>query len=90
MMAVGNINASELGTLGMPYLVKSTLGTGLGDAFLICSAIAITVCCLAVQTAAIRLLFSMARDGRLPFGAALAKVSPGPAPRSRRPSSPAC
>ncbi|WP_327065418.1 amino acid permease [Kitasatospora sp. NBC_01250] len=85
MMAVGNINASELGTLGMPYLVKSTLGTGLGDAFLICSAIAITVCCLAVQTAAIRLLFSMARDGRLPFGAALAKVSP----RSSTPVAPA-
>ncbi|MFI6444557.1 APC family permease [Kitasatospora sp. NPDC050543] len=76
MMAVGNIDAEELGTLGMPYLIKSTLGTGLGDAFLVCSAIAITVCCLAVQTAAIRLLFSMARDGRLPFGAAMAKVSP--------------
>ncbi|MDH6133333.1 urea carboxylase system permease [Kitasatospora sp. MAA4] len=76
MMAVGNIKAQELGTLGMPYLIKSTLGTGLGDVFLVCSAIAITVCCLAVQTAAIRLLFSMARDGRLPFGASIARVSP--------------
>lgn len=76
MMAVGNIKAQELGTLGMPYLIKSTLGTGLGDVFLVCSAIAITVCCLAVQTAAIRLLFSMARDGRLPFGSSIAKVSP--------------
>ncbi|MGW2248760.1 APC family permease [Kitasatospora sp. NPDC001660] len=85
MMAVGDINARELGTLGMPYLVKSTLGTGLGDAFLICSAIAITVCCLAVQTAAVRLLFAMARDGRLPFGHAIAKVSP----RSRTPIVPA-
>jgi urea carboxylase system permease len=85
MMAVGNINAQELGTLGMPYLLKSTLGTGLGDAFLVCSAIAITVCCLAVQTAAIRLLFAMARDGRLPFGKAIAKVSP----RSKTPVLPA-
>ncbi|MEZ0093569.1 amino acid permease [Streptacidiphilus sp. EB129] len=76
MMAVGNIKASEIGTLGMPYLIKSTLGNGLGDVFLVCSAIAITVCCLAVQTAAIRLLFSMARDGRLPFGARIAKVNP--------------
>ena len=76
MMAVGNIKSSQIGTLGMPYLVKSTLGNGLGDVFLVCSAIAITVCCLAVQTAAIRLLFSMARDGRLPFGARIAKVSP--------------
>jgi amino acid transporter len=76
MMAVGNIHASELSTSGMPYLVKSTLGTKLGDVFLICSAIAITVCCLAVQTAAIRLMFSMARDGRMPFRHAIAKVSP--------------
>jgi urea carboxylase system permease len=76
MMAVGDIKDPNLGTLGMPYLVKSTLGTGLGDVFLICSAIAITVCCLAVQTAAIRLVFSMSRDGLLPFSKQLAAVSP--------------
>ncbi|MEZ0069729.1 urea carboxylase system permease [Streptacidiphilus sp. MAP12-20] len=85
MMAVGNIKAQELGTLGMPYLIKSTLGNGLGDVFLVCSAIAVTVCCLAVQTAAIRLVFAMARDGRLPFGRALSQVSP----RSRTPVVPA-
>jgi urea carboxylase system permease len=76
MMAVGNISAPELSTSGMPYLLKSTLGNTVGDVFLVCSAIAITVCCLAVQTAAIRMIFSMARDGRLPFGAALSRVSP--------------
>ena len=85
MMAVGDINAEELSTSGMPYLLKSTLGEGLGDAFLICSAIAITVCCLAVQTAAIRMAFAMARDGRLPFSKAMAKVSP----RSKTPILPA-
>jgi urea carboxylase system permease len=85
MMAVGDLNASELSTSGMPYLLKSTLGTGLGDAFLICSAIAITVCCLAVQTAAIRMTFAMARDGRLPFSKSLSKVSK----RSKTPVVPA-
>ncbi|HWD05248.1 MAG TPA: amino acid permease [Amycolatopsis sp.] len=85
MMAVGDLNADELSTSGMPYLLKSTLGTGLGDAFLVCSAIAITVCCLAVQTAAIRMTFAMARDGRLPFSPQLAKVSP----RSKTPVLPA-
>jgi urea carboxylase system permease len=75
MMAVGKITDQNLGTLGMPYLVKNVLGNGLGDVFLICSAIAITVCCLAVQTAAIRLIFSMGRDGQLPFGKQMAKVS---------------
>ncbi|HJP75011.1 MAG TPA: amino acid permease [Pseudonocardiaceae bacterium] len=85
MMAVGNLHANELSTSGMPYLIKSTLGTGLGDAFLVCSAIAITVCCLAVQTAAIRMIFAMARDRRLPFSGALGKVSP----RSKTPVMPA-
>jgi urea carboxylase system permease len=85
MMAVGDIHAGELGTSGMPYLLKSTLGAGLGDAFLVCSAIAITVCCLAVQTAAIRMIFAMARDRRLPFSAAFSRVSP----RSRTPMVPA-
>jgi urea carboxylase system permease len=85
MMAVGNIHAKELSVSGMPYLLKSTLGNTLGDVFLVCSAIAITVCCLAVQTAAIRMIFAMARDGRLPFGDAIAKVSP----RSKTPVVPA-
>jgi urea carboxylase system permease len=76
MMAVGDIADKNIPVLGMPYLVKSTLGNGLGDVFLIDSAIAITVCCLAVHTAAIRQLFSMARDGQLPFGRQIAKVTP--------------
>ena len=37
--------------------------------------IAIFVCCLAVQTATIRMLFSMARDNKLPAGPAVARVS---------------
>lgn len=85
MMAVGNLHADELGTSGMPYLLKSTLGSGLGDVFLVCSAIAITVCCLAVQTAAIRMIFAMARDKRLPFSGAFSRVSP----KSRTPIVPA-
>jgi urea carboxylase system permease len=85
MMATENLGDANIGTLGLPYIVKSVLGNGLGDVFLICSAIAITVCCLAVQTAAIRLIFSMARDRRLPFSASLAKVSE----RSRTPVLPA-
>jgi urea carboxylase system permease len=85
MMAVGDIHATELGTSGMPYLLKSTLGTGLGDTFLVCAAIAITVCCLAVQTAAIRMIFAMSRDNRLPFSRTMGRVSP----RSRTPVVPA-
>jgi len=37
---------------------------------------AIYVCCLAIQTATIRLAFGMARDGKLPLGRVYNKVSP--------------
>jgi urea carboxylase system permease len=75
LMAVESIHDKNIGLLGLPYIVKQALGTTLGDIFLIDSAIAITVCCLAVHTACIRMTFAMARDGRLPFGRQVARVS---------------
>jgi urea carboxylase system permease len=76
MMAVGNINAEELGTGGLQYIVLDALGSTIGKIFLICVAIAITVCNLAVHTAAIRMMFAMARDNNLPAGSHLARVDP--------------
>jgi urea carboxylase system permease len=73
-MSVPNIHAPQLGTSGLPYLVKATLGGTTGDVFLIDSLIAITVCALAVHTGGIRMIFTMGRDGRLPFASAVAKV----------------
>ena len=75
LMAVRNIHDPNIGALGLPYIIKQALGNTLGNAFLIDSALAILVCTLAVCTACIRMLFSMARDGRLPFGSHLARVS---------------
>src|ERR1700691_4853937 len=75
LMSVKNIHDKNIGLLGLPYIVKQALGNTTGNIFLIDSAIAITVCTLAVCTACIRMLFSMARDGRLPFGSSLARVS---------------
>jgi urea carboxylase system permease len=85
LMAVPNVHAQEIATSGLPYIVKATLGEGLGDLFLTCSAIAITVCCLACHTGGIRMMFAMGRDNRLPFGPALARVSE----RSKTPVVPA-
>jgi len=73
-MAVPNIHAPQLGTSGLPYLVKATLGGTVGNLFLIDSVIAITVCSLAVHTGGIRMIFTMGRDGRLPFASAIARV----------------
>jgi urea carboxylase system permease len=75
LMAVDNIHDKNIGLLGLPFIIKQALGNTLGNIFLIDSAIAITVCALAVTTACIRMLFSMARDGRLPAGSHLARVS---------------
>jgi urea carboxylase system permease len=75
LMSVKNINDKNIPLLGLPYIIKQALGNTTGNVFLIDSAIAITVCTLAVMASCIRLLFAMARDGRLPFGTRIAHVS---------------
>jgi urea carboxylase system permease len=75
LMAVNDIHDKNIGLLGLPYIVKQALGTTIGNVFLIDAAIAITVCCLAVHTSCIRMMFAMARDNRLPFGPQVARVS---------------
>ncbi len=72
LMAVKNIHDAAN---GLPFIVKQALGNTTGNVFLADSGLAILVCTLAVQTACIRMLFSMARDGRLPGGNSLARVS---------------
>jgi urea carboxylase system permease len=75
VMDVKNIHDQRIGLLGLPFIVKQALGNTTGNVFLADSALAILVCTLAVCTACIRMLFSMARDGRLPGGNSLARVS---------------
>ena len=74
-MANEHVLDKNVGLLGLPFVMKQALGNTVGNIFLIDCAIAIFVCCLAVQTATIRMLFSMARDDRLPAGSAVARVS---------------
>ena len=61
---------------GLQYIVEQVMWGPLGKVFLTCIVIAVTVCSLAVHTAAIRLTFAMARDNALPFGEKLARVNP--------------
>jgi urea carboxylase system permease len=74
-MANKHVLDKNVGLFGLPYVMKQAFGNTLGNIFLIDCAIAIFVCCLAVQTATIRMMFSMARDNRLPAGSAVARVS---------------
>src|SRR5206468_9911699 len=47
-----------------------------GDLYLVMILIAVYVCTLAIQGATVRLMFSMGRDRRLPFGGAWGHVNP--------------
>lgn len=50
-------------------------GVTVGQLYLVVILIAVYVCTLAIQGATVRLMFSMGRDRRLPFGAVWGKVS---------------
>jgi urea carboxylase system permease len=78
VMSAPNLDDPQLGESsgGLQYIVEQVMGGTLGRIFLVCIAIAVTVCALAVHTAAIRLTFAMARDNALPFGEKLATVNP--------------
>lgn len=75
LMVVNDINDENIGVLGLPYILKEALGDTTGKIFLLDAALAITVCVLAVMAGCIRLIFAMARDGRLPLGDKIARVS---------------
>jgi urea carboxylase system permease len=68
-------SATSLGIGGLPQVMTSVLGNTIGKIVLIDVAVAIFVCDLAVQTATIRMTFTLARDNGLPGSATLARVS---------------
>ncbi len=75
-MAAPSLTDGKLGLLGLPYVLTTQLGTFWGKLLLIDVAFAVSVCTLAIQTAAARMIFSMARDHVLPGSSQLARVSP--------------
>ncbi len=72
--AGANPNIPFTGTL--PTIITDALGTNWGNVYLTVVLIAVCVCTLAIQSATIRLMFSMGRDGRLPFGRVWGTVNP--------------
>ena len=78
VMSAPNLADPQIGSSsgGLQYIVEQVMWAPLGKIFLTCIVVAVTVCALAVHTAAIRLTFAMARDNALPFGDKLARVNP--------------
>ncbi|MCX5338098.1 amino acid permease [Streptomyces sp. NBC_00140] len=85
LLAAPSLTDGRLAVDGLSYVLTSSLGDGVGKLLLADVVVAIAVATLAIQTAACRMLFSMARDGRLPFAARLARVHP----RTGMPNAPA-
>ncbi|WP_216590988.1 amino acid permease [Streptomyces brasiliscabiei] len=85
LLAAPSLTDGRLGVDGLSYVLTSSLGDGVGRFLLADVVVAITVATLAIQTSACRMLFSMARDGQLPFAGRLAKVNP----RTGMPTGPA-
>ena len=57
-------------------VLNAVLPNWLANLYLVVVLAAIYICCLAIQTATIRLAFGMARDGKLPLARYYNKVSP--------------
>ncbi|MEU9342141.1 amino acid permease [Streptomyces sp. NPDC048278] len=85
LLAAPSLTDGRLGVDGLSYVLTSSLGDGVGRVLLADVVVAIAVATLAIQTAASRMLFSMARDGQLPFADRLARVNP----RTGMPGAPA-
>jgi urea carboxylase system permease len=74
LVAAPSITDGTLAAQGLPWVLTSELGATGGRILLVVVAIAVFVCTLSIQTAGSRMVFSMARDGVLPFSRALAWV----------------
>src|SRR5260370_11469654 len=67
---IESIASSANFTQALPAIIQDALGKSWGNVYLGVVLIAVCVCTLAIQSATIRLMFSMGRVGRRPFGRA--------------------
>ena len=75
LVAAPSLDDPLLSSEGIAWVITSQLSTWLGKTLLTIVAIAIFSATLAIQASASRVMFSMARDNRLPFGSFLCKVN---------------
>jgi len=75
LMAASSLTDGHLAAGGLSWVLTDRLGDVLGRLLLCCVAVAVFACTLAVQTSGARMMYSMAREGALPFHRHLGKVS---------------
>lgn len=75
ILAAENIYASQGADNSLMYILERTVGSKVTSVIMIFVVISILACAVASMATASRLLFSMARDGMLPFSDWLSKVN---------------
>ncbi|MEV5386890.1 amino acid permease [Streptomyces sp. NPDC052721] len=75
LTAASSLTDGELAAGGLSWVLTDRLGGVLGRLLLCCVAVAVFACTLAVQTSGARMMYSMAREGALPFHRHLRRVS---------------
>jgi amino acid transporter len=76
----GEITAAGKGAFPIADAIHANMGDVFGNVYLAVVLAAVFVCTMAIQGATTRLMFSMGRDGRLPFGSTWAHVGASHAP----------
>ena len=75
LMAAPSLTDGNLANNGIAYVLTAAGGNVLGRIMLAIISASIFSAALAIQASAARVMFSMARDGRLPFSKALSRLS---------------
>jgi urea carboxylase system permease len=76
ILAIPNVTKIMADPNPLPDIITGAFGSGWGKLYLAVVSIAIFVCTLAIQAAAVRLVFSMSRDKRLPLANLWSTVHP--------------
>jgi urea carboxylase system permease len=76
LLAIPNLGSAIKGPFGPADIIDANFGNAFSTVFLLVVAAAIFICCLAIQTATIRLCFGMSRDDALPASKQLSWVHP--------------
>src|SRR5207302_8764463 len=74
LLGIPNVKTAIKEGWGPAQIIDANFGNAFSTVFLLVVAAAIFVCCLAIETATIRLCFGMARDDALPGSRYLSKV----------------
>jgi urea carboxylase system permease len=76
LLAIPNLRTAIKTPFGPADIIDANFGNAFSTVFLLVVAAAIFICCLAIQTATIRLCFGMSRDDALPASKQLSWVHP--------------